>query len=123
MLLQDIYLQYKDVVNFNLVYINEAHAVDVWPIGLSAGTINYSHKTLNDRKSCADKFVKTFDFKIPTFLDNMSNEFENIFSVWPFKYFVIDYDVEINEFVFSYIPEPSDSEFDMIELLKFIKIY
>ena len=49
-----------------MIYINEAHAVDVWPIGLSAGTLNYSHKKIEDRSSCAIKFIQTFDLNIPT---------------------------------------------------------
>ena len=28
-----------------MIYINEAHATDVWPIGLSAGVLNKKHKT------------------------------------------------------------------------------
>ena len=32
-----------------MIYINEAHTVDVWPVGLSAGTINYFHKTIQYR--------------------------------------------------------------------------
>ena len=100
-----------------MIYINEAHAVDIWPIGLSAGTINYSHKKIEDRSACANKFISEFSFNIPTYLDSMSNEFANEFSVWPFRYFVINWSHQFKSFVFKFIPNPSDSEFDITELL------
>ncbi len=103
-----------------MIYINEAHAVDVWPIGLSAGTINYSHKTINDRLQCANKFINTFDFKIPTYLDSMENQFEEEFSAWPFRYYIIEYNNLTSQFVFKYIPDPSESEFDITEIFAHI---
>lgn len=103
-----------------MIYINEAHAIDVWPIGLSAGTINYSHKSITDRINCATKFINTFDFKIPMYLDSMSNDFDNIFSVWPFRFYVIEFDQTKSVFVFKFIPNPSDSEFDLTEIFQFL---
>lgn len=103
-----------------MIYINEAHAVDIWPIGLSAGTINYSHKKIEDRSACANKFINEFNFTIPTYLDTMSNEFSNEFSVWPFRYFVINWSELSESFIFSFIPDPSDSEFDITELFQWI---
>ena len=100
-----------------MIYINEAHAVDVWPIGLSAGTINYSHKTINDRAVCANKFVNTFNFDIPIYLDSILNEFDETFSVWPFRYYIIQWNQDLSQFVFTYIPNPSDSEFDITQLV------
>jgi hypothetical protein len=100
-----------------MIYINEAHAVDVWPIGLSAGTLNYSHKKIEDRSACALKFIQTFDFNIPIYLDTMSNAFAEEFSVWPFRYFIIKWSKTSNTFVFSFIPDPSESEFDITELI------
>ncbi len=42
--MQDILSEtFKDIVNSIMVYIEEAHAVDEWPIGLSAHTLNYKH--------------------------------------------------------------------------------
>ncbi len=103
-----------------MIYINEAHAADVWPIGLSAGTINYSHKTINDRLTCANKFINTFNFTMPTYLDSIDNQFDTEFSVWPFRYYIINYNQDIDQFIFKYIPNPSDSEFDITELFSYI---
>jgi hypothetical protein len=120
MLLHDIFIQYKDKINFTFIYINEAHAVDVWPIGMSAGTINYSHKQISDRSECATKLINTFDLAFPIYLDNMNNDFENIFSAWPFRYYVISYDLVNKKYVFDFIPNPVDSEFDICEIFNYL---
>ena len=99
------------------MYISEAHAADVWPIGMSAGVINYKHKTISDRSKCANNLINTFDFNIPTYLDNMENELQTELSAWPFRYYVIDYDNKTKMYKFSFIPNPSDSEFDLTELI------
>ena len=103
-----------------MIYISEAHAIDVWPIGLSAGTINYSHKNISDRSKCASKFIETFDFPIKTYLDTMANDFDNTFSVWPFRYYLIEYAQSKSKYIFKYIPNPSDSEFDLTEIFQFL---
>ena len=72
-----------------MVYITEAHAADIWPIGMSAGTINYEHKCIEDRSKCAYKFKSEYDFDIPIYLDNMANEYETKYSCWPFRYHII----------------------------------
>lgn len=95
-----------------MIYITEAHAMDVWPIGMSAGTINYSHKTIEDRKMYAEKFIKTFNFKVPIFLDSMDNSFESEFASWPFRYYII------KDKKFSFIADPEDSFFDITEMFR-----
>jgi hypothetical protein len=102
-----------------MIYLNEAHAKDVWPIGLSAGTINYSHKNLDDRASCANKFIQTFNFDIPTYMDSMDNQFDETFSACPFRYYVITWSESINQFIFAHIPNPTDGEFDLTRILEF----
>ena len=98
-----------------MIYISEAHAIDVWPIGESAGTLNYKHKNIKDRSKCANKFMKTFDFNIPIFLDNMDEQFETETSAWPFRYFVT------KGTKFHFIPNPYDSTYDIIELFDILK--
>lgn len=101
--------------NVLFVYINEAHAMDIWPIGLSAGTINYSHKIIEDRQCCALKFKNEHNFKIPIYLDNMNNDMQTLFACWPFRYFLIEFTNE-EKFIFTQIGEPEDAEFDLTKL-------
>lgn len=99
-------------LNIIFVYINEAHATDVWPIGLSARTLNNSHKIIEDRQYCANKFCNEFDFEIPTYLDNMNNDVQNELSSWPFRWFLIEYNGETKSFIFKKIGEPENGEFN-----------
>ena len=112
--LNDFYDEYKDRCTIILIYISEAHAADVWNIGLSAGTINYSHKTIEDRLQCVNKFVNEFNIRIPVYADNMNDEFETKFAAWPIRYYIIE------NGKFLHIGQPSDSTFDMTEIFTYI---
>ena len=93
-----------------MIYTSEAHPADVWPIGESAGTINYKHKDIYDRCNYANKFKNKFNFNIPIYLDNMNNNFRDILASWPFRYYIL------NGLKFNYIPEPIDSVYDIKDL-------
>lgn len=92
-----------------MVYINEAHAADVWNIGMSAGTINYSHKNLDDRVECINKFIETFNVPFPVFSDcfDLANSFETIFASWPFRFYCFEGNVIKN------IGAPANSTFEL----------
>lgn len=96
------------------IYITEAHAIDVWNIGESAGELIESHKNINDRINCMSKLKSKFDLTIPIYADNMNNEFESQYSCWPFRYFLI----KNNKFI--EIGSPDDSQFDICELISSI---
>lgn len=114
-ILNDFYNEYKNRFNIFIIYITEAHAVDVWNIGESAGTINFAHKTIDDRIKCGIKFRDTFKLDVPIYCDNMENEAETYFSGWPFRYYTIDKNKNI-----SNIGQPDDSHFDMISFFSSI---
>ena len=100
------------------IYISEAHATDVWPIGASAGTDNKKHLTIEDRGQCAQKFIDAFSFAIPTYLDTMEDEVRDSFAAWPFRFFMINHDK--SDFRFHHIGYPDDSEFDLLTVLDHI---
>lgn len=103
-------------LNISFVYISEAHATDVWPIGRSAGVLNKKHHTIEDRQNCANNFIKEYDFvEIPTYLDNMKDELRDTLAAWPFRFYLIKYNKDSN-FIFHHIGMPEDSEFDLTTL-------
>jgi hypothetical protein len=103
-------------LNISFVYISEAHATDVWPIGRSAGVLNKKHHTIEDRQRCANNFIKEYEFtEIPTYLDNMKNELRDTLAAWPFRFYLIKYNKDSN-FVFHHIGMPEDSEFDLTNI-------
>ena len=101
------------MANIYFVYISEAHAADVWPIGLSAGVINYSHKTLKDRIKCAKNFKKRYNFKIPIWVDDIDNNLRDTLSLWPFRLLII------KDMKFRYISQIKNAEYDIIDVYNF----
>jgi len=69
------------------VYIAEAHANDVWPLGKHVDLP--SHKTIQDRRDAALMLKNKFDCQVPMLLDTMTDEFDAKFAVWPERYYVI----------------------------------
>jgi hypothetical protein len=111
--MNDLHLARQDI-NIFIVYITEAHAADVWPIGESAGEIIYTHKNINERLACVHKLKQKYNLNIPIYADNMENTFETEFSGWPTRYFVI----KNNKFL--KISYPTDAELDIVELFEFL---
>jgi len=68
-----------------MIYIREAHASDVWPLGKAVNITN--HKTIQERKDASDLLLNK-DLKIPILLDTMENTFDKEFAVWPERYFI-----------------------------------
>lgn len=112
-------------INLVYVYQKEAHAVDVWPIGLSAGTINYSHKSIQSRKFYAEKFAKEFDLdldQIHMYLDPMDDSVLHKLSAWPFRYYGIKWNGQESSYQFILIGEPEDAEFNFDSIFDQVQV-
>jgi len=70
-----------------VVYIAEAHANDVWPLGKHIDLP--SHETLEDRIKASDILIKQFGCTIPMLYDTMADEFDKAFAVWPERYYIM----------------------------------
>jgi len=57
--------------------------------------------------------IQTYDFKIKSYLDNMESELQTELAAWPFRYYIIDHDPKSDKYRFRFIPDPSDSEYDL----------
>jgi len=78
---------YKGIVHFLAVYIDEAHAQDVWPLGKKV-CLNQP-KTLEERLEAARNFQKDFKFQIPILVDKMDNNFDTQYASWPERFYII----------------------------------
>ena len=88
-LLDDYYQANRERFDIKIVYINEAHAADIWNIGESAGVINYSHQQITDRITCSQNLLQEFNSTLNIYCDNMNNDFETVFAAWPVRFFVV----------------------------------
>jgi len=70
-----------------MVYIDEAHANDIWPLGNHIDLPN--HKTISDRTHAASLLKDKFNLQIPVLLDSMTNNFDQEYAVWPERYYFI----------------------------------
>ena len=73
---------------FVTVYIREAHASDEWPLG--AVCSRPQHTSIDQRIAAAKEFVSEYKYALsPVVVDTMENKFNDVFSVWPERYFVV----------------------------------
>lgn len=98
----------KDKVQIIIIYCQEAHAIDEWPIGSSYKI--KQHKNLEERFIAGNKFIENFDYDGTVLIDKMNNIFQNTFSSWPTKYYII------NDGILEYISHPNKSRFDIEQL-------
>jgi len=98
------------------VYIAEAHATDVWPLGNHV-TLP-SHECIEDRIDAANLLVSKYNCKIPILLDNIYDLFDRTYAVWPERYYVMQHDK------MAYIFNPTtEFGFDHQDMLKVLNDY
>ena len=82
--------RHRQHCDFAAVYIQEAHAVDEWPISEAPRTFR-QHRELADRVAAARAFVA--DYPQPEglvwFVDDMANSFNRTYASWPFRFWVL----------------------------------
>jgi len=79
--------EFGNKIEFLVVYIAEAHASDVWPLG---NHVNLpSHKMFEDRVASSDILTGKYGLEIPILYDGMRNFFDEQFAVWPERYYLI----------------------------------
>jgi len=70
-----------------MVYIAEAHANDIWPLGKHIDLP--SHATFEDRVKASKILINKYGLKIPVMYDTMENSFDLKFAVWPERYYLV----------------------------------
>lgn len=84
--------QYGDRVNFQTVYIREAHPLDEWQMDSNEKeNVCYRQpRSMGDRVLIANDFVKRFKYPIPLAIDTMDDRVEKIYAGWPERFYIID---------------------------------
>jgi len=82
---------WSSAADFMMIYIQEAHASDEWPIYQLDEDIP-QHTTLSARMAVAQKFYRDFcaDSNLQMYVDSMDNSFNTALSSWPFRFWVIE---------------------------------
>jgi len=87
-----IYEDYKERADFLTVYVREAHPTDEWQMksNLKDDVCYAQPKTLEQRVTIANDFVKRFNFTLPFGIDDMSNAANDAYAAWPERIYIID---------------------------------
>ena len=84
--------QYEDKVAFYVVYIQEAHASDVWQMDANVRqqVVFASPKSYEERNGIAESCVRKLNIQIPAVIDTFDNATERAYTAWPDRLFVIN---------------------------------
>jgi hypothetical protein len=87
-----MYRENKDRVEFFVVYIEEAHASDLWqmPSNIKDQVVLAAPKTLDERGEVASSCVRKLGLEIPALVDGMDNAVERAYTGWPDRLYLID---------------------------------
>lgn len=88
--MEEMFQSYKDIAEFRLIYIREAHAADSRrPTGLAKQKGINEHKNFGERCSTAEMFLKDKEFNIPLLIDGMDNAANKDYSAQPDRVFLV----------------------------------
>ena len=90
--------QYGDRAAFYVVYIQEAHPVDLWQVSsnVKEGVLFASPATAAERAETADICVVKLAIKIPSLVDGIDNRTERAYTGWPDRLYVIGTDGRVH---------------------------
>jgi hypothetical protein len=79
-------------VAFYIVYIQEAHASDVWQMqsNIRQNVVFASPKSIDERTNVAESCVRNLHIEIPALLDSFDNSTELAYTGWPDRLYVVD---------------------------------
>ena len=95
--MQKMYDDYKDVAEFRLVYIKEAHASDSsWPVEYAKELGITQHKNYGQRCAVASKLLSDKSLTIPTLVDDMNDTVAKAYKAWPDRVFLVRKDGKLS---------------------------
>ena len=85
-----MYQEYKEVAEFRLIYIKEAHAADGRRPVPYAKQLNITeHDDYQERCTTAEMLFKDKSLTLPCLIDNMDDEVNKAYHAWPDRIFVV----------------------------------
>jgi peroxiredoxin len=90
--LNKLYQQYKNKVDFLVVYVTEAHPSDVWQMqsNIKEQVVFASPKDEEERALVAGACVRKLGIEIPAVIDQFGNSTEQAYTGWPDRLYLID---------------------------------
>ena len=87
-----MYKKFRDRAEFFIVYIEEAHASDMWqmPSNVRDQVIFTLPTSFAEREGVAGACVRKLGLEIPAAVDGIDNRVERAYTAWPDRFYVID---------------------------------
>jgi peroxiredoxin len=87
-----VYEDYRDRADFYFVYIEEAHATDVWPLRSNEkdNVLYATAKDQDERARVALTCSKELKMAMPILIDDMSNGADEAYGAWPTRMYIVD---------------------------------
>lgn len=80
----------KKTHNIVLIYLQEAHPDDLWPMGYGIKSTNTVEERISNCKNFLNRWPDMQPFINAIFVDNMNNDFNNVSGAWPEAYIFTD---------------------------------
>jgi len=88
--MERMYQEYKDIAEFRIVYISEAHAIDdARPNPFAELKGIYEHKDYGQRCSTAEMMMQEENITIPCIIDDMDNNVSVAYKALPDRLYVV----------------------------------
>ncbi len=88
--MERLYQEYKDIADFRLVYIREAHAADSdRPVRYAKDMGITNHTSMAERCDVARKLLGDKELTIPTIVDGLDDRVNKAYRAWPDRIFLV----------------------------------
>jgi Iodothyronine deiodinase len=88
--MEKMFQDYRDIAEFRLIYIREAHAADGdWPMPLAKEKGILEHTDYEARCTTAKMLLDDKSLTIPTLIDGMDNKVNETWQAWPDRIFLV----------------------------------
>ena len=88
--MERMYNEYKDIADFRMIYIREAHAADgPRPMGVGKSLGIKEHKSYEDRCQTAEMLINDRSLTMPMLIDDMENSTNLAYQAHPDRVFLV----------------------------------
>ena len=92
-----IYRQYKDSVEFFVVYVQEAHPTDGWQTdsNVEEGVLFRQHQSYAEREEAAQSCSIGLHIGLPIIIEEMDNAIDEAYGAAPERLYLVDVDGKV----------------------------
>ena len=90
--LNQLYGKYREQAEFWMVYIEEAHASDVWQVAVNERNevVFATPSSIEERAELAAVCIRDLGIEFSAVVDSFDNSVEKAYTAWPDRLYVVD---------------------------------